>query len=96
MDPVRGISYTCSSKAISAIVIAMKKKYEYGAEGFIGKEVRVVSELELLNDAQYLVKVRGELWSANSTDDLKPGDKVKILSVNELILVVGKTGVESL
>jgi membrane protein implicated in regulation of membrane protease activity len=74
----------------------MKKNYEYGIEGVIGKEARVVSELGLLNDVQYLVKVRGELWSANSTDDLKLGDKVKILSANELILVVGKTGVESL
>ena len=72
----------------------MKKNYEYGAEGFIGKEARVVSELGRMNEAQYLVKVRGELWSANSIDDLKPGDKVKVLSANELILVVGKTDVE--
>ena len=74
----------------------MKKNHEYGVEGFVGGEARVVSKLGLLNDAQYLVKVRGELWSANSIDDLKTGDKVKILSANGLILVVGKTGVESL
>jgi membrane protein implicated in regulation of membrane protease activity len=74
----------------------MKKNYEYGVEGFIGEEARVISKLGLLNDAQYMVKVRGELWSANSIDDLKPGDKVKILSANKITLVVGKTGVESL
>jgi membrane protein implicated in regulation of membrane protease activity len=72
----------------------MKKNYEYGAEGFIGEEAKVISKLGRLNDAQYMVKVHGELWSANSTDDLKPGDKVKILSADKITLVVGKTGVE--
>ena len=96
MGSFRGISDICSSKAISAIVVGMKKNYEYGAEGFIGEEARVISKLGSLNDAQYMVKVHGELWSANSVDDLKPGDKVKILSANKITLVVGKTGVEPL
>ena len=87
-------SDTCSSKANSAIVVAMKKRYEYGIEGLIGEEARVVSKLEPQDKAQYMVKVRGELWSANSLDDLKPGEKVKILSVDRLTLVVGKAGVE--
>ena len=72
----------------------MKKNYEYGAEGFIGKEARVVSKLGNMHDAQYLVKIRGELWSANSADALKPGDKVKILSADEIILVVEKSGAD--
>jgi membrane-bound ClpP family serine protease len=91
---LRSISGTCSNKAISAIVVVMKKNYEYGTDGVIGKEARVVSELGPTNDAKYLVKVRGELWSANSDDALKPGDKVKILSADEIILVVAKTGDE--
>lgn len=94
MARLRGISGTCSSKAISAIVVAMKKNHEYGVEGFIGEEARVVSKLGLLNNAQYMVKVRGELWSANSIDDLKPGDKVEILSATRLTLVVKKASVE--
>ena len=72
----------------------MKNNYEYGIEGVIGKEAKVVSKVGRLNEAQYLVKIRGELWSANSTDDLKPGDKVKVLSANELILLVEKTNDE--
>ena len=72
----------------------MKKNHEYGVEGFVGGEARVVSKLGLLNDAQYMVKFRGELWSANSIDDLKPGDKVKILSANGITLVVGKASVD--
>jgi membrane protein implicated in regulation of membrane protease activity len=72
----------------------MKKRYEYGIEGFIGAEARVVSKLEPQDKAQYMVKIRGELWRANSLDDLKPGEKVKILSVNGLTMMVGKAGVE--
>jgi membrane protein implicated in regulation of membrane protease activity len=70
----------------------MKKNYEYGVEGFVGEYARVAFKLGPMNDAQYMVKVHGELWGANSIDDLEPGDKVKILSANGLILVVGKVG----
>ena len=72
----------------------MKKRYEYDIEGLIGEEARVVSKLEPQDEAQYMVRVRGELWSANTLDDLKPGEKVKILSINRLTLMVGKAGVE--
>jgi membrane protein implicated in regulation of membrane protease activity len=86
----RSIPDTCSNKAISAIVVAMKKNYEYGIDGVIGKEAKVASKVGRLNEAQYLIKIRGELWSADSKDDLKPGDRVKVLSANELVLTVEK------
>ena len=70
----------------------MKKRYEYDIEGLIGEEARVLSKLEPQDEARYMVRVRGELWSANSLDDLKLGETVKVLSVNRLTLVVGKTG----
>ena len=72
----------------------MKNRYEYGVEGFIGEEARVVSKSKPQDEARYMVKVRGELWGANSLDDLKPGDMVKILSANRLTLMVGKSVVE--
>jgi membrane protein implicated in regulation of membrane protease activity len=72
----------------------MKKPSKYGLEGLIGAEVRVVSKLGPQDEAQYMVKVRGELWSANSRDDLNPGEVVKILSVNGLTLLVGKNSIE--
>ena len=72
----------------------MKKSYEYDIKGLIGEEARVLSKLEPQDEAQYMVKVRGELWRANSLDDLKLGEKIKILSVNKLTLMVGKAGVE--
>jgi len=72
------------------IVRAMKKRSKYGAEGLIGSEARVVSKLGPHEQAQYMVRVRGELWSANSRDNLNPDETVKVLSVNGLTLVVGK------
>jgi len=68
----------------------MKKRYEYGIEGFIGEEARVISKLGLQEQAQYMVKVRGELWSANSPDNLQPGEKVKVVSADRMTLVVEK------
>jgi membrane protein implicated in regulation of membrane protease activity len=72
----------------------MKKRSKDGVEGLIGSEARVVSKLGPHNEAQYMVRVRGELWSANSRNDLKPDETVKILSVNGLTLVVGKNSAE--
>jgi membrane-bound ClpP family serine protease len=73
----------------------MKKRSKYGVEGLIGAEARVVSKLGPHDEAQYLVRIRGELWSANSRDELKLDETVKILSVSGLILLVGKTDEES-
>ncbi len=75
------------------LFLAMKKRSKSGVEGLTGAEARVVSKLGPHEEAQYLVKIRGELWSANSRDDLKPGDVVTVLSVDGLTLLVGKAGV---
>jgi membrane-bound serine protease (ClpP class) len=77
------------------IAKAMKKRSKYGMEGLIGTEARVVSKLGPHDEAQYMVRVRGELWSANSYDELKPDETVKILSVSGLILLVEKVSAET-
>ena len=74
------------------IIRAMRKRPKTGVEDLIGAEARVVSELEPHDEATYLVKIRGELWSANSDDKLKPGDKMKIISVKYLTLFIRKNG----
>jgi len=76
------------------IARAMKRGSKYGVEGLVGAEVRVVSKLGPHDEAQYMVRVHGELWSANSRDDLKSDETVKVLSVNGLTLVVGKNSAE--
>jgi membrane protein implicated in regulation of membrane protease activity len=68
----------------------MKKRPTYGVEALIGAEARVVSKLGPHADAQYLVKVRGEIWSANSRDDLQPDEMVRISSVYGLTLQIRK------
>jgi len=73
---------------------AMKRRPDYGSEGLIGAEARVVSVLGAHDDARYLVRVRGELWKAHSRDDLKPDDTVRVLAVSGLILTVKKIKTE--
>jgi membrane protein implicated in regulation of membrane protease activity len=69
---------------------AMKKKPASGVEALVGTEARVVSSLEANEDAQYLVKIRGETWKAKSNELLVQGDTVKIMSLDGLILFVKK------
>jgi membrane-bound ClpP family serine protease len=42
-----------------------------------------------------MVRVRDESWSANSKDELRIDEIVKILSVNGLTLLVGKISIET-
>ncbi len=81
--------------ALSAVLYwitarAMKKRPSYGIKALIGAQARVVSRLGPKADAQYLVKLRGELWRADSNDSLKPGEPVVVLSVNGLTLIVAR------
>jgi len=76
------------------IAKAMKKRSQCGVEGLIGAEARVVPKLGPHDAAQYMVRVSGELWSANSRDDLNPDETLKVLSVNGLTLLVGKNSAE--
>jgi membrane protein implicated in regulation of membrane protease activity len=71
----------------------MTKQYDYDIDGLIGEDAIVVSKFEPRDVAQYMVKVRGELWRANSPDDLMLGENVKVLSVKRLTLTVGKISV---
>ena len=76
------------------IARAMKKRPKSGAEGLIGAEARVVSILGPHDEAQYTVRISGELWSANSSDNLKLDETVKVLSVKGLTLTVEKNNAE--
>jgi membrane protein implicated in regulation of membrane protease activity len=77
------------------IARAMKKRSKSGLEGLVGAEAMVISKLGPHDEAQYMVRVRGELWRANSNDELKPDETVKILSVSGLTLLVKKNSVET-
>ena len=83
-----------SGVAYWIIARAMKRHPSYGVEALIGADARVVSKLGPNADAQYLVKVHGELWRANSEDGLKSGQVVTILSVSGLTMTVGTRRVD--
>ena len=55
----------------------------------IGKEGIVLENIDNLNSTGK-VKVNGELWSANSDNNIEKGETIKVLSVNGVKLKVEK------
>ncbi len=67
---------------------AMMKPIQDGFQSLIGTEAEVVSKLETIHSAKYLVRAKGELWSANSADALEIGERVNIVAVKGIGVVV--------
>jgi membrane protein implicated in regulation of membrane protease activity len=61
-----------------------------GAEGMVGERGEVIEAC----DPDGRVKVRGEIWTASAApgEELRVGDRVRVLSVEGLRLVVGRDG----
>ena len=78
-----------------AILRALRRRPESGARSLIGTEAKVVSKLGAKDEAQYQVKIRGELWAAKSHDKLELGDTVSIISVDRLVLTVKRVDVQT-
>lgn len=70
------------------ITKAMRKPLQDGFQSLIGTEAEVVSRRARNNPAPYLVRSKGELWSAYSTDTLRPGEPVNIVAVKGIGIVV--------
>ena len=60
---------------------AMIRPRMTGAECLVGKTAEVVSKTSLGYDPPYMIRILGELWSADSEDILQIGETVKIVSV---------------
>ena len=76
------------------IVSSHRRQPQAGAESLIGTGAEVVSRLAPVGPAQYLVRSRGELWSATSPDILQAGDPVRVTAVDGIKLVVARNGHE--
>ncbi len=61
-----------------------KKKIVTGQEGLVGSEGIVLSVM----NKQIVVRVLGEIWEAQSTLPLNPGDKIRVIRVQGLVLFV--------
>lgn len=71
--------------AFAATMWIMHRTMHYpkatGPEPLIGEAAEVVSETREGYGAPYMVRVRGELWSAESRDALRVGETVVVVSV---------------
>ncbi len=77
------------------ITRAMRQPVRDGFRSLIGTEVEVVSKLDAMNHAQYLVRSCGELWGARSGEVLHPGENVSVTAVDGIRLVVARRSNES-
>jgi len=71
---------------------AMQAPVMTGLEGMIGGIAEVVAEVGQIKQIRY----QGELWSAVSSEELAPGDKVKIIGFEGMKIIVQKAPGETL
>jgi membrane protein implicated in regulation of membrane protease activity len=87
--------YLCVVLLSAAMFRIMRKAKKLppmtGAEYLVGKDAKVVSKSPPEHAVPYLVRLDGELWSADSSDILQPGERVKITAVKSDCLIVKKT-----
>lgn len=66
------------------VIKAMRRPVETGAEAILQSTVEVVGRESSL----VRVRVRSEMWNAESRDDLHTGDRVEVTGIHGLTLVV--------
>ena len=70
------------------IIRAMTKKVDVGIEGLMGAEAEVLCQANAGPSCRYLVRSKGELWTARSTDKLEPGERVRVSRLSGVGLLV--------
>lgn len=76
---------------VSAVVKTRKMKPTTGSEGLIGLTCKAYSKI----DPTGVVKIKGEIWSAESIEGIKKGEKVEVVDRRGLTLIVRKINGES-
>lgn len=72
--------------AVGFAIRAQRKKPTTGQKGLVGEIGEVVKAL----NPQGQVSVHGEIWKASSTENIKKGESVEVLSIDGLMLTVRK------
>ena len=67
-----------------AVFLIMRKRPTTGREGLFGVKGRVIG----FRDGVWQVKVRSEIWNAESEKQLQIGDKIVVTDIRGLMLVV--------
>ncbi|NYT00981.1 MAG: nodulation protein NfeD [Methanocellales archaeon] len=76
---------------VSAVVKTRKMKPTTGSEGLIGLKCEAYSKI----DPTGIVKIKGEIWRAESTEEIRKGEKVEVVDRRGLTLIVRKINGES-
>jgi membrane protein implicated in regulation of membrane protease activity len=82
--PVYVFVLALSAWAYYYAIVAMRLKPVSGRESLVGALGKVVSR----SDGKLRVRIQGELWTATSTDELAPGDRIEVVGVDKITLRV--------
>jgi len=85
--PINVLLWIVSGLLGYKVVRAMMMSPKEGFKSLIGTEAMVVS-VESQGYGQYLVKAGHELWTARSTETLRPGERVEVTATDGIKLVV--------
>ncbi len=66
---------------------AQRRKKLTGAEGMVGEEGEAITDFK---NGEGKVFIHGEIWNAESEEDIKKGDRVKVIALKGLTLIVKK------
>lgn len=86
--PSYGVVLVISGGVYFLALRAMHRPVQTGVESLLRSTGCVIGR----QDGRYQVRVLSEDWSAESADQLQPGDRVEIVSVHELRLQVRRIG----
>ena len=86
--PVYGVVLALSAAIYWYAVQAMRRPVQTGAEVLVGEIGEVVES----RGANLFVRARSEVWHARSAAQLREGDRVKVVAVEDLTLRVQKLG----
>lgn len=84
--PVYGVVLASSAAIYWYAIQAMRRPVETGTEGMVGEIGEVIES----RGANLFVRARSENWHAKSAAELREGDRVKVVAVEDLTLRVKK------
>lgn len=85
--PVYAVILVASLAVYYLIMRAMRRPVMTGREEILRKSGTVIEARE----RRIRIRVRNELWNAESSDKLRPGDTVKITGIQGLVLQVRRS-----
>ena len=90
--PIYAVIAFLSGLVYWLITRAMRNPVATGTESIIGTSAEVISASNLPGSSKYLVQAGGEIWTASSADNLRPGETVNIAAVDGIKLVIELDG----